>query len=117
MPKKDCAVRVTCPVPLHSVQEIFLVPSFAPVPPHVSQEICFFVRIRFVVPVYASRSVMRIPTSASRPCVSRGPLLLPPRPPPKKVSKISPISPKPCPPKGFPEPPWNCGPSSEPNWS
>ena len=57
-PKKDCAVRITCPVPLHSLQEIFLVPAFAPEPEQVEQVTRFLRRMVLEIPENAIREAL-----------------------------------------------------------
>ncbi len=105
VPKRDCWVKTTWPLPPHLGQVSGLVPGFAPEPLQVLQVSFTFSSISFLQPNTASSKVMR--TLVRRFAPFMGPLLRPLlRPPPKRSPKISPkISPKSAPLKSNPPPP------------
>src|SRR3989338_6441569 len=88
-PKKDCAERVTCPVPPHSLHVIFAEPVSAPEPLQVSHA-ASFVTVTFLrAPATTSCRSIVISISRSAPRSSRAERAPPLPPPPKKLSKIS----------------------------
>ena len=105
MPMKFCCVR-TEPVPLQRGQVSALVPGAAPLPWHWSQSSTRETVTSFSAPKAASSNVSSTRAPMSSPCMGALALrrVLRP-PPPKKLPKISPRSPKspnPAPPNGLP---------------
>ncbi len=118
LPNRLCCCRRIWPLPPQVGQVFVLLPGFAPLPPQVSQFSCREMLISRLTPKAASSKEILTLTSTSPPRI--GPFLWAVRPPPKKLSKISPKPPKPSkPPKPppYPAPPALPSKAAEPNWS
>ena len=95
VPKKDCCVNTTFPLPPHFGQVSGVVPGFAPVPWQVWHSSFNTISISFSHPKIASSNVMRTLVLKLEPFIGPSFVLLlepPPKKSPKRSPKISPIS-------------------------
>ena len=106
VPKKDCCVNTTFPLPPHLVHVSGFVPGLAPVPWQTAHSSFRTISISFSHPKTASSNVILTLVRRFAPFIGPSlPLLLAP-PPPKKSPKISPkISPISMPEKSNPPAP------------